>query len=351
MTKSGFKGVMFEIFCRYLLEESGYTLIPHDGEKVFYTSPTSTQIIKLEGRGSKHQIDLPYDYNYFIPMINPIRIIGEVKFYQDRKKIGLSKMRDFFGVVEDIKENYFFARSKRLPPAEYRKTEQGLFISANGFSPNAQKFAMAHNIKLLSIDNNIIINSIKQIIDELANFMFTLIEQDLVQESSIKKLTDMFFMQSGRRENRMLSLYSEVQDFSTDVNRDINAYLQRFNNEIEEIQSFFFGTSSKGQIMLFVSRQCFNKDIFFNGEANCAIYYEFLDGNVEATIRIIIEGVYEMYSTLPSEILAQFQKEHTRHRNAINAKYNYFSPIVFVKDNKIYKISFNRLQLDDRLYE
>lgn len=334
-----FRGRLFELFCRHLVELNGYKLVDEDrvNNKVVYHGG-STREIRIAGRGSNHQIDLPYDYSNNIPMLNPIRLIGEVKFYKDSYKVQIKHIRDLYGVLEDIKQNYFVSNLRRLPRADYRKSEQGVFISASGFTIEAQKFALAHNIKLLSFNNSPTLTVIKNIVMEITNIIFEMKKSRLINNEDIKRLLDSFYDERH---------YGGWQFYLPTTNarfRPIKSQLQILTEEINSFRSKFIGTTSKGHLMVFFSKGDFPIHLFDNNQVYCAIYYSYQDDDVDANIRMIIEGRYEYFSTLPTEIIDAFRQNHLVEGNAIREKYNYFSPITLIYDNRILKIIFDEFE-------
>ncbi len=69
-------------------------------------------------------------------------------------------MRNFVGVIKDISENYFVPISNRRlrirPKLEDRYTYAGAYFSVSGFTLDAQDYAWAHGIYLISFGMNTI---------------------------------------------------------------------------------------------------------------------------------------------------------------------------------------------------
>lgn len=140
-------GYVFEVIIQELLSQSGYYKVK-SGE--------------VEGRGAKHQIDAFGIYSYPVPYIYPIRIISEVKCYKS-EKIGLPSIRNFVGVMKDISERYFIVNGSRNEKDRYN--EIGCFFSATDFTKDAQNYAWAQNIFLVSFYKNALIDEIIKGID------------------------------------------------------------------------------------------------------------------------------------------------------------------------------------------
>lgn len=165
------RGYIFESEIWRLLEKSGY---------VGVTSK------KLKGRGASHQIDAYGRLSVPTPFIYPIRLLCEAKCYTN--SIGLPSIRSFFGVIKDISENYFIGASndKNTP---YRFTDVGCYFSSSSFTSDAQNFAWAHNIFLVSFNNieilNPIIDRIGEFVKSFSNLK-TITKKDLIKEYKLK---------------------------------------------------------------------------------------------------------------------------------------------------------------------
>ena len=185
MDKSGARGYYFEEIVRHLMRKTNYIDV------------TSQDI---PGRGVNHQIDSVGFFAFTIPFMHPVRLIAEAKWYKDNNKIGLGSMRNFVGVMKDISENYFVPMSSRgkrkRPKLEDRYTDAGAYFSVSGFSSDAQDFAWAHGIYLISFGMNTIFRP-------LIKRAKILIDQDLIKKATksevIGKAQDHF------RNDRILS--------------------------------------------------------------------------------------------------------------------------------------------------
>ncbi|XMB86746.1 restriction endonuclease [Mycoplasmatota bacterium WC44] len=354
MTKSSFRGKMFEILCRILMKNCGYTLIKHDGSKVYHGNcGTKKWDIKMQGRGTRHQIDLPYDYDYKIPMINPIRVIGEVKFYDRynnngrRKNLSISKVRDFFGVVEDIKQNYFLSTHSTLLNNIDRKLEQGLFISASGFSKGAQRFALAHNIKLLSPGDTPYVSEIVDIIDTLASAIFDSSMSELDKDENAELVLDHIrtnvYSQYNSTLNSQLLTINETERISELVEK-----LRQWNIGI---YTYFFGTTVTGHLLLFVSdKRNLSELVRDRKEIKVRYSYNYAVDSNEVDKQITMELVEDnvmFHTTIPSEIHSAIQQEHEVNNTAYDAKENFLGEVyTLIKDEegnaKVVRFTYSR---------
>ena len=144
MTKEQAGGYLFEYVVREMLRQSGFVDVSQD---------------RLEGRGAYHQIDAFGTLHIPTPFVHPIRLICEAKWY--KKKIGLPVVRNFVGVIKDISENYWF----RKKDVTDRFTDSGCIFSLSSFSRDAQDYAWAQNIFLVSFSGVNVLSGLRQAID------------------------------------------------------------------------------------------------------------------------------------------------------------------------------------------
>lgn len=279
------KGKYLERICRLLFEDAGYTLLQQKRGVVKYNG--STSIVEIYGRGTKHQIDLPYEFLYPLPFLNPIQVLGEVKYRN--KKIDKSFIREFIGVIDDISQNHVVSHKSSVSGLEVRRLTQGLFISASGFDKEAEKLAYAHNIKLIAFNNNPVFLPILNKIDEIC---------------------------SGFSANPWINPYTmdELSDFD-----------QFFKTRIK---SYFLATTTTGHLMYFIS---FN-DFYFDSRQK---YY---DATVTYSDKIEEENYVQLHldnmifhSSLPNTIYKEFIEQNKKYGNAITAKQQHFSPLTIYK--------------------
>jgi hypothetical protein len=126
-----------------LLRNSGYQLIvtasPNSGLAVNGAGLT------VRGRGAEHQADVLGDFAFTPPFSLPIRMFVEAKYYRQARPVGLSLVRNAWATVVDINE-FHVADG---PHGQYRYV-YALF-SRSGFTDDAQRFALAHQISLVDL--------------------------------------------------------------------------------------------------------------------------------------------------------------------------------------------------------
>lgn len=98
----------------------------------------------------------------------PIRLLCEAKCWDS--PVSLPVIRNFVGAIKDISENYFVEDGqiidKRMLSKRY--TDCGAIFSVSGFTKQAQRYAYAHNVFLVSYENNPIINEFKKDMHKIA---------------------------------------------------------------------------------------------------------------------------------------------------------------------------------------
>lgn len=147
------RGALFEVVVRKLLQKAGYEPIKPDNRSI------RKKDRNVRGRGCWHNIDAFGRLSYPIPYVYPIRLLAEAKCYKETVKLPV--VQSFVGVLKDISENYFI-RDKMTQDemwAYNRYTDCGSIFSASDFSIDAQEFALAHGIRLISYENNLIVKN------------------------------------------------------------------------------------------------------------------------------------------------------------------------------------------------
>lgn len=255
------KGYMWESVILRMLQEN-------DFEEITTVDNVRTKrdrgyFLEMRGRGTWHQIDCPCDYKRFIPFVNPLRLLGEVKFHTH--PISKNYVREFIGTIRDIQENYFV--SDDFSKASTRYTELGAFFSANGFQPEAERLAFAHNIKTISHKNVEPLEGLKNCIKEL--------ERNYI---SVKKCIstgnqrDFIRMFRGILSGSTYAVEEFINRFQpSDGFHRIAADLAASFNRIE---SNFVASSSGGALLHFVGMSTFPDELFQNtDEQRCKIFY------------------------------------------------------------------------------
>lgn len=169
-TISQIRGMLLEEALLYLLRLSGYRTVEkavHNGvhDETLNDGRNGLEVL---GRGEKHQIDAVADLIYTPPFSNPQRLLLEAK-YQSKRRTGILVIRNAVGVRKDVDE-YWFSRDGVSIKSRY--CYQYAVFSNSGYTANAERYAYAHNIYLISLENNLFIQPIIQSISNLTSESF-----------------------------------------------------------------------------------------------------------------------------------------------------------------------------------
>ncbi|KMS71113.1 hypothetical protein ACM01_28775 [Streptomyces viridochromogenes] len=142
---SSLRGYLLEESLAWLLRFSGYRLLVHENQDPVELV-TEGQTLRIRGRGALHQVDVLGEFAFTPAFSMPVRLFLEAKYYQTRCE--LEVVRNAHGVMHDVNENFMTGPGTR--PRQRYKYSYALF-SASGFTANAQKYALAHQISLVDL--------------------------------------------------------------------------------------------------------------------------------------------------------------------------------------------------------
>jgi Restriction endonuclease len=148
VNESALSGYLLEETLAWLLASSGYRLLvepDHDERELI----AGRHGLLVKGRGADHQVDALGELIYTAPFSLPLRLFVEAKFRNSRT--GLETVRNAYGVLRDVNENYLRTSTNDRPHRRYQYA-YALF-STSGFSRNAQEFALAHQISLVDLSS------------------------------------------------------------------------------------------------------------------------------------------------------------------------------------------------------
>jgi hypothetical protein len=220
--------------------------------------------LEMRGRGTWHQIDCPCDYSHFIPFVNPLRLLGEVKFY--RNPVQKNLIREFIGTVKDIQENYFVSDCFTQPSTRY--TELGAYFSANGFDTEAERLAFAHNIKTISYKNVEPLDNIKSQIEDMErNYVSARICISAENQQDFIRLFREILSGNVRSIREFMQLFQPADGFDRIAGMLAGSF--------EKIRSNFIASSSGGALLHFVGTGRFPDELFSDTDAQlCRVFYE-----------------------------------------------------------------------------
>ena len=151
----------------YIFEQKVMELLESSG----YVKMTGTEIA---GRSGRHGINAYGTFTFPTAFVYPIRFIGQYKFYA-KNKVELSHIRDFTGIMKDITEsNYGTTGGNKNTPDRY--TYAGCYFSATEFTRDAQEYAWAHDIFMVSFEK---ISVLKPQLEHIQKFVAGLNENTI----------------------------------------------------------------------------------------------------------------------------------------------------------------------------
>ncbi len=262
--RSQLKGYLFELVIMELLRKNNFSEISVAAEPSDRVRELRPGFIEFKGRGCWHQIDCPCDYAKLIPFSYPLRLLGEVKFYN--KPLEKQHIREYIGVIKDIQENYFVADGAGPQNYDSRKMEIGVYFSAGGYQEEAEKLAYAHGIKTVSYANNCLIDALKAGIEELERNYLSV---RCLREHAWRDFRADFIhlLRHGGFD------YVKYRDYIADGYRDI---IEQIGNSFFRIRSSFIATTATGVFLHFVGEDDFPEEFFrTTDEGRCRVFYNY----------------------------------------------------------------------------
>ena len=166
-------GRAFEIFVKTLLINVGFSEVKSDGLYIFDGSPGQM----IQGLGEAHNADVLLEPPVQTPFLSPARLLIECKDYS--KKVGLNTLRSALGLREDI--NHFDIVDMKELSARKSQRRKGIIYkyqrfsyqvavaALNGYTVQAQKFAVTHRIPLLAFDKMPFWNRFMKMFENIIN--------------------------------------------------------------------------------------------------------------------------------------------------------------------------------------
>lgn len=102
--------------------------------------------------------------------MNPMRLFVEAKYYSEDKKVGIDKVRMGIGILQDVNTNYVTLKMSEEELSLMKYDYHSSIFSTSGFTEDAQRLALAHNISLMDLSCSRfdgILRLISDIVDEL----------------------------------------------------------------------------------------------------------------------------------------------------------------------------------------
>ncbi len=263
-SRSQLRGYLLEIVILELLKKNGFAEIDAAAESCERVRERREGFIEIKGRGCWHQIDCPCDYQHLIPFSNPLRLLGEVKFFKN--PLEKKYIREYIGVIKDIQENYFVSDGMTTGDFYPRKTEIGVYFSANGFQAEAEKLAYAHGIRTVSYVNNYLLDRIKKLIETLEE-----------KYMSVQCMTDSWGIVRNEFTEAVRDGHAEEHiKWSCFYTND--GYLQvidEIHESLMHIRTSFIGTTVTGVFLHFIGEEEFPYELFSEtDEGRCRVHYD-----------------------------------------------------------------------------
>lgn len=195
MKKEQAKGYLLEIVIEKLIKVNGYDIIferCEDGNAIRNNG------LNVGGRGGYHQVDSLGEFKFTPPLTNPMRLIVEAKYYSEDKKVGIDKVRMGIGILQDVNTRYVTLKMSEEELSLMKYDYHYSIFSTSGFTEDAQRLALAHNISLMDLSCNrfdVFLRLISDIVDELFGSETDILGNDF------KKFKNEFrkFINLGRR--------------------------------------------------------------------------------------------------------------------------------------------------------
>lgn len=143
---SQLRGALLEELVLFMLRRSGYRAIEKAlGDPNLKDGKSG---LEVAGRGAWHQIDALAEFFFQAPFSNLQRLVVEAKCYKDA--VGLEVIRNAVGVNKDISEAWVTRGvGGNITRARYHYVSA--VFSSSGYSKNAQDYAFAQDVYLLSL--------------------------------------------------------------------------------------------------------------------------------------------------------------------------------------------------------
>jgi len=225
MKKTQFRGYILEHVLAYILKASGYSII----DKISRIEPDITKEnngLNITGRGAKHQIDVIGDLDWIPVFTFPTRLIIEAKFKSEKVRINI--VREQIGILADINENYFSAKSNN-PKPRYRYVSA--IFSASGFTKPAIDLAVAHQIQLIDMSGDafaVILKAINNFTDKIFG------EQENLGKEGVLKI----------RKHMIKNFFNQGDCHVNDDISNLRKQISSFRNKV------FIGMSQGGFMLL-----------------------------------------------------------------------------------------------------
>ncbi|MEW6447668.1 MAG: hypothetical protein AB1426_06225 [Bacillota bacterium] len=293
--KTRIQGWLFEKVVRYLLRLNDYTIISLDSlagkaEKYYRDRGKG---LEIRGRGEWHQIDAAGQFQFIPPFVYQIRLLSEAKCYR-QTAVGLPIVRGFVGALKDISENYFTdVDDPGNNDYNLRFTDCGAIFSTSGFSDEAENYAFAHGIKLISYKNLPIMRDITECIFNFVDSLESFLPHIAKREPELRREICNILQGSG---------FNDMRDHSS-LPPQLNQHILKLRDILFEIKFSAVGLAAGGFPVHLVGTQEFpRKAVAERDQVECHIYHE--QGN-PFHVRLV-DRVWSAYFSVPEVMMSKF---------------------------------------------
>lgn len=167
MEKEELKGYLLEIVIEKLIKVNGYDIISTGCED---ESVIRNNGLNVRGRGGYYQVDSLGEFRFTPPLMNPMRLFVEAKYYSENKKLGIDKVRMGIGILQDVNTRYVTLEMSEEELSLMKYYYYYSIFSTSGFTEDAQRLALAHNISLMDLSCSRFEGILKLIFDIVDEF-------------------------------------------------------------------------------------------------------------------------------------------------------------------------------------
>jgi hypothetical protein len=181
---SQIRGAILEEVVLFLLEKVGYRIVNagEDGTRGGHAG------LEVRGRGEWHQIDSLAAYDHSPAFMYPLRLLVEAKCYARNRTIGIEVARNSLGVITDIAQNYFSLNTPGDGEIQLQRFNyHGAIFSTSGFSANAVRYAIAHQIFPIQYKDVPLMEPVADLILQLADEHFYVAGAEKVKITRIRE--------------------------------------------------------------------------------------------------------------------------------------------------------------------
>jgi Restriction endonuclease len=176
VSESALRGYVLEEILARLLSRSGYRLLVEASQDADALKDGRHGLL-VRGRGSDHQADALGELLIPTPFSLPLRLFVEAKFRG--RPVGIADVRNALGVINDVNEHFASDAPRDFPLRRHHY--RYVLFSASGFTEDAQKYALAHQISLIDLQGPAFAD-LRAITEQTTRDLLKLAEQaDLVQ--------------------------------------------------------------------------------------------------------------------------------------------------------------------------